>query len=75
MVWVVLQCTLERTSSAMPVTPDTILMTASSFSWKISKLTDRPNGSLTFPKMLNVVSSKLSLFDQPSSSLTGHPSG
>ena len=61
--WPVLSFPLANTSSAMPVTPGTILMTASSLSLKMSELTDRPKGShshMYFPHgMLNVISSDL----------------
>ena len=42
--WLMASFPLESTSSAMPVTPCTVLMTASSLSWKTSKLTVRLKG-------------------------------
>ena len=63
--WLVSPCPLANTSSAIPVTPGTVLMTASSLFWKMSELTDRPKGScshLYFPHgVLNVFSSDLSV--------------
>ena len=56
---------LANTSSAMLVTPGTVLVTASSLSWKTSELTDRLIGScnhLYFPQgVLNIISNEFSL--------------
>ena len=40
MSWFFSQSSLARTSSAMPVTPGMLLITAASLSWKTSDLTD-----------------------------------
>ena len=68
---------LADTLSAMPVTPGTISMTASSLSWKPFELTNRKNGSynnLNFSQcVLNAVNSELFFLIRPSSSLTWHP--
>ena len=67
--WLVLSCPLANTTSAIPVAPGTVLMTASSLSWKMSKLTNRPKGShshLYFPHgVLDVIIIELSLSFEP----------
>ena len=64
---VYLTVSLANKSSAMPVTPGTVSMTAPSF-WKTSKLTNRPKGSqkhIYFTQgMLNIISNELSLSSQ-----------
>ena len=65
MSWFISPSLLAKTSSAMPMTPGTVLMTSSSLTWKTSELTDRPKGScshLSFRKgVFSDVSNELSL--------------
>ena len=67
MSWFISLSPLAKTST-MSVTPGTVLMIASSLSWKTSELSDRPNGShslLNFPQgVLNVVNNDLSMSNQ-----------
>ena len=78
MSWFISLCPLATTSSAMPVTPGTVLMNAYSHFWKTNELTNRPKGSLNHLNFLhgrlNVVNNELIFLTRPSSGLTWHPS-
>ena len=65
MLCLILSSPLANTSSAMPVTPGTVFMTACGLFWKTSGLTDRLKGShgyMCFPHgVLNIISDELSM--------------